>query len=372
MIDWHFPRTGLALRVLENLFDHGIVRLAFFGRRRIGKTEFLQRDLMPRADEKGVTAFYCSFWENKDQPHHVFMRALHNALPANAIKPKLKIGLSAGLDVSAEIERAERPKGALPSELMQLAQLFSEWLRYLKDRPALIVLDEIQHLATSAQFATFAASLRTLLDMVPPSVRVVFTGSSIADLHRLFNDLKAPFFNFATVQDFPPLGREFVEHLVAIHGRITGKQADVEALWQLFERVGRNAQIITGLVQQMVLHDTADWQPVWAAIDEEMSGEEGWCARLWNDLALADKAVYLRLREGQELFSEGSLAHYRRLGFTRGVAQQALARLQNRGLIQRVGHGVYQRIVPVLDDWLGRNNIQSASLAAPDAGQGEA
>lgn len=363
-IDWHFPRTGLASDYLEKLFDQGIARLAFFGRRRIGKTEFLQRDLLPAAEAKGVVPLYCSFWENKDQPHLAFARALQAAMPESRWKPKLRLGFSAGLDLSAEVERADRPQAAPPDQLTAVAGLFDAWVRHLGGRGALIVLDEIQHLATSAQFATFAASLRTLLDTAPSTMRVVFTGSSLADLQRLFEDQRAPFFNFATVLDFPPLERPFVEHLVAIHRRITGLACDGDALWALFERVGRNAQLVTGLVERMVLLATDDWRLVWAQIEESLVGQDGWCERLWAGLALSDKAVYLRLLEGRDLFSEESLAIYSRLGFSRGVAQQALRRLVNRSLLYRQGHGEYLRVMPLLDEWLKGRGLNSESLPA--------
>ena len=119
MIDWHYPRPELAQAHLAQLFDQGLSRLAFFGRRRIGKTEYLRRDLIPAAQAKGVVdTFYCSFWENKDHPQLALIRALQDALPEKQAKAKAKAGLNLGvLDFSAEVERADRPKPALPNEL---------------------------------------------------------------------------------------------------------------------------------------------------------------------------------------------------------------------------------------------------------------
>lgn len=366
MIDWHFPRTRLAALHLGHFFDHGIARLAFFGRRRIGKTEYLQRDLIPEAEAKGVRTVYCSFWENKDQPHLALLRALHEAAPLDGVKAKAKFGLHLGVaDASLEVERAERPRAALPGELTQLAQLFQRWVGALEGRPGLIVLDEIQHLATSAQFATFAASLRTLLDMAPPGLRVVFTGSSLVDLQRLFEEQKAAFFNFATVLDFPVLERPFIDHLVSIHQRITGQTLEADLLWEIFGEVGCNAQLVTGLVEQLVLRQSDDLAGLWAEFSDTLLGDDGWCARQWAELALSDQAVYLLLREGRELFAEESLALYERLGFSRGTAQKALARLINRSLLHRTGHGRYERIVPVLDKWLSGRGVTTATLVSP-------
>ncbi len=367
MIDWHYPRPELAQAHLAQLFDQGLSRLAFFGRRRIGKTEYLKRDLIPAAAEKGViNTFYCSFWENKDQPHLALIRALQDALPQQQARVKAKAGLNFGVvDFSAEVERAERPRPALPNELTLATVSFQQWVKHLDGRPGLIILDEIQHLATSTAFATFAASLRTMLDMAPTNVAVIFTGSSLADLQRLFNDQRAPFFNFATVVDFPLLERPFVDHLARINQKITGLEIKADLLWDLFDRSGRNAQVITGLVSQMVLRKSDDIAGTWEDIEIELTGEGGWCEKAWADLLLSDQAVYLLLLEGQDLFSESSLALYDRLGFSRGSAQQAIKRLINRSLITRNGHGRYEIIVPILNEWLKQTGKTSQTLVPP-------
>lgn len=366
MIDWHFPRHELASSHLAQLFDQGIRRMAFFGRRRIGKTEYLKRDLIPAAISKGIVApIYCSFWENKDQPHLAFIRAIQDALPDHTTKLKGKASLSLGfVDVAAEVERADRPRPAMPNELTVAVTSFQQWVKSLGDSYGLILLDEIQHLATSTHFATFAASLRTMLDMAPKNISVVFTGSSLADLQRLFNDQKAPFFNFATVIDFPLLDGKFVAHLAGIHKQITGMDIDQDALWHVFDKSGRNAQVISGLIEQMVLRKTNDVEAAWQDVELYLTGEGGWCESQWGELSLSDKAVYLLLLEGHELFSEHSLDLYDRLGFSRGSAQQAIKRLINRSLIHRSSHGVYERIVPILDEWIAMSGTTSAGLVS--------
>lgn len=87
--------------------------------------------------------------------------AIQEALPDKQLKTKGKLGIHLGVvDASAEIERAERPRPALPNELSLAATAFQQWVKHLNNRPGLILLDEIQHLATSSHFASFAASLR--------------------------------------------------------------------------------------------------------------------------------------------------------------------------------------------------------------------
>ncbi len=364
MIEWHYSRPALASEHLVQLFEQGMRRMAFFGRRRIGKTEYIRRDLMPAALDKGIkSAVYCSMWENKDQPHLGFIRAIQDALPTGRAKVKGHAGFSlGGFEIGAEVERAERPRPALPNELTIAASLFNEWVKHLGGSSGLILMDEIQHLATSSHFATFAASLRTMLDMAPDNVSVVFTGSSLADLQRLFNDQKAPFFGFASVIDFPLLDRKYIDHLISNHHQITRLNLDPEQLIKVFERTGGNAQIVTGLVEKSVVLKSVDIDAVWRVIEESMLGDDGWCELTWKRLGLNEQLVYLLLKEGQELFSETSLALYESHNFSRGRAQHAIRKLVNQSLIHRTGHGVYERVVPMLDEWLDQENIKSAGI----------
>lgn len=354
-IDWHFARPALAASYLDMLLSQGVRRLAFFGRRRIGKTEFLLRDLLPAASAQGASTVYCSLWEFKDRPHLGIIQALAGATPggaAPALKGRVQLSLPDIAEAEVEVERASKPQAASAGELGRLTTVWRDWLAALKGRPALVVFDEIQHLATSARFATLAATLRTLLDMAPPHVHVVFTGSSHADLQRLFNHNKAPFFQFADVLPFQPMSHDFVAHLESIFHQITHLRLPAGALGKLFELTGRNAHLLTGMTQRLVIFRTTDVQGIWDDVSQGMLGPDGWCEQQWEALGAPDQAVYLQLMHGQEPFSEASLQVYQDQGFSRASAQKALLRLENKGLISRLGHGQYLREIPVMDEWL--------------------
>ncbi|MGE5466923.1 MAG: AAA family ATPase [Ignavibacteria bacterium] len=361
-IDWHFARSELATSYLEKTFGAGISRLAFFGRRRIGKTEFMRLDLMPAAQARGIPALYCSMWENKDRPYLGLIRALREQVePVREVKHKLAIQTSLWeqAEIGVELERASKPVAASTGELQELTALFQELLKQSKREglPCLLVIDEIQHLATSAKFATFAATLRTMLDMAGEQVRVVFTGSSYADLQRLFRDNKAPFYDFASVVVFEPMSHDFVHHLEDIYRRIVRQVLPAGRLGEIFEEVGRNAHITRALVERLILRLSRDIDAEWEAYKSELHGPEGWCEKQWEGLHESDRIVYRLVMEGQELFSEASLALYAKAGFSRGSAQQALARLQNRGLISRVAHGRYVTDIPLLDSWIKGDDL---------------
>jgi uncharacterized protein len=354
-VSWHFGRPALAEHYYNLLFDSGIRRLALFGRRRIGKTEFLLQDLVPLAQQKNTATLYCSLWENKDSPQSSLIQSLLQATKgtqSGSLKGRLQLSLPDIAQAEIEVERAQHPKAATTQELSQLTASWREWLKQLGTKPALVIFDEIQHLASSARFATLAATLRTLLDMAPANVRVIFTGSSHADLHRLFTNNKAPFFQFADIVPFQPMSHDFVQHLEGIFRRITSLVLPSDSLGKLFELTGRNAHVITGLTQRLVIFRTTDVEGVWQDIAENLVGPAGWCEQQWGQLSGSDRTVYLQLLREQEPFSEASLKVYALASFSRATAQKALLRLENKGLISRLGHGQYLREVPMLDLWI--------------------
>lgn len=362
VIDWHFARPQLAARILGDLYDRGVLRQAYFGRRRIGKTEFLNRDLLPAAREKGVYTVYCSMWEIAPQPHLALVHALRRA---SADSPGLlqRLSVSGGLSgVSLSLAPASdaRPQPVTASDLIQVSEAFADWLQQLRGQPALLVLDEIQHLATDTGFSPFATQLRTLLDQAGEQLRVIFTGSSQADLRRLFQDPRAAFYNFTQVVDFPLLGDDFVEHLCQTYARITRQQLDPRGLRQVLDETAGNALVTAGLVQQLTLTLSSDVEGVWAAFKAEMTAPDGYLWSVWAGLSASDRLVYRLSRQGLPLFGEQALEQYRQAGFSRGTAQQALARLEARGLLIKTGRGQFDAGLPLLDQWL-------ASGAAPDA-----
>src|SRR3990167_7787003 len=73
---WHFPRTALAQQVL-GMFETGLSSaLVFFAPRRMGKTEFLRKDVRPLADKKHWSTFYFSFLDIGEQVQQEFTSAL--------------------------------------------------------------------------------------------------------------------------------------------------------------------------------------------------------------------------------------------------------------------------------------------------------
>ncbi|MCW3505975.1 hypothetical protein K6Y68_38720, partial [Burkholderia cenocepacia] len=90
---WHFARPDLADAYLQ-AFDLKLSSArGLFARRRMGKTEFLRRDLMPAAIKKGYLAAYTNLWDNRSAPDRALVGALVEALEPQGVKAVLtKLG----------------------------------------------------------------------------------------------------------------------------------------------------------------------------------------------------------------------------------------------------------------------------------------
>src|SRR5258708_22540070 len=115
---WHYPRPELAAKYLQ-MFDVGLTSArALFAKRRMGKSEFLEQDLIPAARDAGYLTVYLNLWDARSQPAPAFLAALTRALKptglrklAKTLKRPLK-SIKASAKVAAAAGRA--PRGAPP------------------------------------------------------------------------------------------------------------------------------------------------------------------------------------------------------------------------------------------------------------------
>lgn len=78
------------------------------------------------------------------------------------------------------------------------------------------------------------AALRTSLDTRKAEVAAVFTGSNRDGLNAMFARRAAPFFQFATAIDFPPLDDAFVDRLLAAFAKIVGPKLPRKTVLEAF------------------------------------------------------------------------------------------------------------------------------------------
>src|SRR5258707_11289901 len=77
---WHFARPLLAKRYLGE-FDLGLITArALFAKRRMGKSTFLERDLIPAAKQAAYMPPYLNLWTATHPPAQALLRAVRAAV----------------------------------------------------------------------------------------------------------------------------------------------------------------------------------------------------------------------------------------------------------------------------------------------------
>jgi hypothetical protein len=372
---WHYPRTALAKRTFALIEQRLANALVLFGPRRIGKTEFLIRDLGPLAEKAGHRVVYASFWQSPLSPVATLLTALHEGQQkrglvgqlqrlAGGFGPKLKIGAKlAGVgEAGAEIDLAGL-KGTPPSDMLLLMdQLLGKLAR--KTKPTVLMLDEVQELAAEATNRPLVAALRTSLDKRRDGLAVVFTGSNRDALSAMFSDKQAPFFHFATSIELEPLDRPFVAHLLAAFQRATGEKLDLAAALAAFEGLHKNPFFFRKLLELLLPETKRDIPTALESLRRGLVANLGY-DRLWLSLNAIQRALaYTLARGAQTPFGEANRTEIGRLTGatppTIAQTQTALRRLMRLGIVTRMdGNTTYVFDDPELARWMGSRPRQA-------------
>jgi hypothetical protein len=344
---WHFARPGLAQGYLEQ-FKLGLSSArGLFARRRMGKTEFLTKDLLPSAKTAGYLVAYVNLWDNRTAPETAIVAALAEAIEPVGLKkllkrlapPPSKVKVSAGVDGLAEgAVEAEFKPGAAGESLRSVLKALDRRKKVL-----LLVIDEAQVLAKDVH-ADFAHALRAALDIRKESVKVVFAGSSETTLRKMFASPTAPFYNWAPLEPFPLLDEEFVAFLVNQMNAIAKHELTLKQGEAAFAALNRTPEFFRRFIGEYLTNPFAGVQ---AAIEDTQRKvfSDAHFVRAWTELNPADRAVLRLIAHGQvELHGAENLArlkaHTGKVA-TKNTVSHALRRLQEANIITRLALGDY-------------------------------
>lgn len=357
---WHFPRTDFANRVMHSFVSGGSTALTLFAPRRTGKTQFLIHDLAPAAERLKCTVVYASFWQTADTPVETLIHAIDSALEKpgvwrraqsalTAMRPKIRI---APMGIGGEVDfQGRAAPGANKDPLLTLDDRIGS-LPATAGAPVLFMLDEVQGLA-APEHGAFVAALRTSLDKRRDTVRTIFTGSSVDGLRAMFSNRQAPFFHFGSNIELPPLGDDFVRHMLAAHKTATSRDVPFDAAMAFFLQVDRSPYMMRNVLERMALNPEDDFETAAARIREELAERQGFPA-LWSDLNALAQAVLVEIVQGETALT--SRAARRRLGQATGEDSVSPGRVS--GAIRTLGR---KQILHKIDDnW---------SLQDPDFGR---
>jgi len=361
--DWHFPRPQLAKHYLD-AFDLGLISAyAFHARRRMGKTEFLVRDLTPAADRRGYAVGYCNLWQEDGSPLSALVDALGQMTEGRKIAGKMRsklmshvsrvalsgkaVGMAEGL---AEVEfKATQSEGT--ANLRQAFKAFDEG-----GNRGLLLMDEAQVLADT-RHEPVEKALRALLDTRKDRIKVVFTGSSEDRLRRMFGVERKAFYNWAHVEPMPLLGEEFALELTRRANSLTTMPLGEDQGLRAFDTLHRVPELFRRFLSQYLANAFEGVEAAVEACRQSLYSGEGF-ARVWNRMAPADRLL-LQLVAQEQADLHGIavrewLGHRMQLGraVTRSIPQNSLRRLRDRQILIQVEPGRYRFEDEVFRDWV--------------------
>lgn len=332
---WHFPRTELAQQVL-GMFESGLSSaLVFFAPRRMGKTEFLRKDIFPLAEKNKWKVFYFSFLDSGSNVQEEYTQALaHFAETIGAIHNKnsmlsriRKMGAEAGgIKASVELDKVQ-----YSSDMKSIFENLA------KQNKILLLMDEVQVLAKNERNDQFIAGLRTVLDTNKDVIKAIFTGSSREGLRTMFSTASAPFFHFGQNLNFPELGLDFIKHLAAIFQQVTKRHLNEQQLWRTFQEMDKVPQLARALVERLALNPGQTITKAKTQLLTDIFSDRAF-VEMWHGLSKLEQLLLKEISVGPEkLFAEAQRAHYAKvLGvktLTVPAIQSALRVLQRRNLI---------------------------------------
>lgn len=248
----YFTRLQLAEDMCEalqgsNLFNDAPNGLFLAAPRRTGKSTFLQADLKPALERRGIAVVYVDLWAAPQRdPGELIAEAIGRALRSH-LGPIAKAARASGLEsvsiagaLKIDTSKIGRPEGATLTDALRT-------LHELTKAPVALIVDEAQHSLTSEAGESAMTALKSARDQLnrPGQVNLmlVMSGSDRDKLLRLVNANAAPFYG-SSIKHLPLLGEDFVAHLAALieNQRPELKPVDQALLSQAFQTLGNRPQ----------------------------------------------------------------------------------------------------------------------------------
>ncbi len=360
--NWHFARPKLAKTYLD-LFELGLTSArGLFARRRMGKTEFLKKDLIPEAIARGYRVVYTNLWDLEIDPATALIAEFYKAVepkgfkkivsqfnfPIKKLKASGKISGFAEGTIETDLKDNKRVTGTL---LMEAMNAFDRTKMQL-----MLVIDEAQVLAYEEN-AHFAHALRAALDVRKERIKVIFAGSSETTLRKMFGVPSEPFYNWAPLEPFELLGDEFVAAMVAEVKSISKYPLALNHALEAFQQLKNTPEFFRRYIEYYVTHPTEGSLSALNATKEKVFSDIGF-KQQWDELLPADKVMLLMIAEKRADLC-GKIAMQRlddelglEGGANRNTTQNALRRLTNKNIISKIAHGNYQFEDEAFEDWV--------------------
>ena len=257
----YFSRIPLAEQLADALqgktvFNDAPNGLFLAAPRRTGKSTFLQLDLKPSLEKRGVVVVYVDLWaDQKRDPGSLIAEAVGRALNQH-LGLVAKAAKASGLDsisvagIKIDTSKIGKIDGATLADALRA-------LHESAKAPVALIVDEAQHALISTEGENAMAALKSARDQLnQPGVvnlMLIMSGSDRDKLLRLVNTNAAPFYG-SQIQRMPELGADFIAHtarLVADQRPDLGG-IDQSALSQAFTLFGSRPQFFIDALGQVL------------------------------------------------------------------------------------------------------------------------
>lgn len=360
----YFTRLQLAEEMCEalqgsNLFNDAPNGLFLAAPRRTGKSTFLQADLKPALERRGITVVYVDLWGAPQRdPGELIAEAIARALRTH-LGPIAKAAKASGLEsvsiagaLKIDTRKIGRHEGTTLTDALRT-------LHELAKAPVALLVDEAQHSLTSEAGESAMMALKSARDQLnrPGQVNLmlVMSGSDRDKLLRLVNANAAPFFG-SSIKHLPLLSDDFIAHLAKLieDQRPALKPLDQSLLAQAFQTLGNRPQFfIDALGEALSPFGTSTAQSFESVVVElarqRLEQDRQQMESDFLALRPVEQAVIWRMLEQGSRFrpyDAEALRFYSdkaRANITRAMAQNAMEALRNRqpSMVWKSAHGEY-------------------------------
>ncbi len=374
MNHFDFQRPQLAVAYCDSLEGKGIANarsgLFLAGPRRVGKSTFLQHELIPEAHKRHWETVYVDLWANKNEnPAHLI---------AEAIKAKLLLhqGKLAKLVQAINIDKINI-LGTIAFDLSEQTHVHPmtltsalALLKQLTKKPIVLIIDEAQHALASNDGLNAMFSVKSARDQLnapgDAALMLVFTGSNRDKLAHLILKKDQPFFG-SDITAFPLLGKDYTDAFTLWVNKnlAPNNQFTKDSMWKAFQLIGHKPEILRQLAGRIALsgearhftalleHDALIWKNrIWDEFEHD-----------FNALTTIQRVVLeLLIEKGHAWspFSEESLSFYQQKSkqpkLATATIQAAIQTLRDRGFIWQLGRGAYALEDDGFAEWFHHHN----------------
>ena len=362
---WHFARPQLAATTLATLQTGLAASITLVSPRQMGKSDFLQQDLVTQATELGwrVRYFACAGVSPR-----ALLRRLDEALADFAAGEKW---------LMRQLARLTQPKPTAPLDFSQRLMQELSQLRGEK-KPSLMLLDDVDRVMQLPQGDALLRDILRAFAATHGQARLLMSATQ----HGGGQTLPLPLLQQTTVLNLPDIGDAFVQHMVAHYQRLTQSkrkednafgqfsspyqgitwgQINEPGLLDAFNRLQRIPYYFRALVEDLVLNP--DRSPAEALQMQLTQLQRHRVSALsWEEMSRLDRLLVMQIAQGSQRFYGAELRQ--QLAGQSGVAnistsqiQSSLKKLLRNRVLAQEGEGRYQIIDPHL----------AAALAIPAA-----